>query len=152
MPELKMRFLLINGPNLNTLGKRDPKFYGKTTLPKIVEAVEKRGKELGVQIDAFQSNVEGELINFVHQNAHKANAIIINGGAFTHYAYALRDALADAGKPVAEVHLSNIYAREEFRQRSVIAPIAVGQISGFGWRGYLAALELLVAMSKERGK
>ncbi|MSQ32340.1 MAG: type II 3-dehydroquinate dehydratase [Dehalococcoidia bacterium] len=143
-----MKILLINGPNLNNLGKRDTGIYGNTTLPVIVAAVKKRAKELKVQVADYQSNVEGDLIDFIQDESASADAIIINPGAFTHYAYALRDALVDADKPIAEVHLSNVYSREDFRHKSVIAPIAVGQIAGFGWRGYIAALELLVDRAK----
>ena len=143
-----MKILLINGPNLNNLGKRDTLIYSNTTLPEIITAVKKKAKELKVQVADYQSNVEGDLIDFIQSESPSADAIIINPGAFTHYAYALRDALVDAGKPIAEVHISNVYSREDFRHKSVIAPIAVGQIAGFGWRGYIAALEMLVDRAK----
>lgn len=143
-----MKILLINGPNLNNLGKRDTSIYGSATLPVIISHVKKKAKELKVQVVDYQSNVEGDLIDFIQNESASADAIIINPGAFTHYAYALRDALVDTDKPIAEVHLSNVYSREDFRHKSVIAPIAIGQIAGFGWRGYIAALEMLVDRAK----
>jgi 3-dehydroquinate dehydratase-2 len=146
-----MRILLINGPNLNLLGTRQPEVYGSTTLDDIVDRVTGRAKELGVQIDAFQSNVEGEIVDFIQANARTADGIIINAGALTHYSLAVRDAFEAIQKPFVEVHISNIYAREEFRHHSVFADIAVGQITGLGWRGYLAALESLVGILKDRG-
>ena len=139
-----MKILVINGPNLNILGKRNQKLYGKKTLADIETALKKQGEDLGVEIVSFQSNHEGKLIDFIQSNAPQAEGIIINPGAFTHYSYALRDALADTGLPVIEVHLSNIYAREDWRSKSIIAPIARGQISGLGWRGYISALRILV--------
>ncbi|MBI2867565.1 MAG: type II 3-dehydroquinate dehydratase [Chloroflexi bacterium] len=138
-----MKILLVNGPNLNRLGRRDPKHYGSLTLAEVVGRVERRAKELGATIKHFQANGESEIIDFLQSTSKDAKGVIINPGALTHYGYSLRDALADTGLPVVEVHLSNIYAREEWRHKSVIAPIALGQVSGFGWRGYIAALELL---------
>src|SRR3990172_3920949 len=147
-----MKILLINGPNLNLLGSRQPEVYGSTTLKDIVDRVSQRAKERGVSVDAFQSNVEGKIVEFIQENAPAADGIIINAGALTHYSLALRDAFEAVQKPVVEVHISNIYAREEFRHHSVFADIAVGQITGLGWRGYLAALESLVGILKERGE
>ena len=138
-----MRILIIHGPNLNLLGRREEAFYGKVTLPEINSRLKKKAEELGVEIETFQSNSEGALIDFIQSS--KADGIIINPGALTHYGLSLRDALADTSLPIIEVHLSNIYAREEWRHKSVIAPIAKGQISGLGWRGYIAALEALVS-------
>lgn len=138
-----MKVLVINGPNLNMLGKRDPTHYGTKTLEEINAALRERARALGVEIETFQSNHEGFLIDFIQEHAAGADGIIINPGALTHYGLSLRDALADAGLPVIEVHLSNIHAREDFRRRSVIAPVARGQISGQGWQGYVAALEML---------
>lgn len=140
-----MRILVINGPNLNLLGKRQPQVYGTRTLEEINGLLKKRATELGLELTFFQSNSEGSLIDFIQAEAPHASAIIVNPGALTHYGLSLRDALADAGIPIVEVHISNIYAREEWRAKSVIAPIAKGQISGLGWRGYLMALETLAA-------
>jgi len=141
-----MKILVISGPNLNMLGnKREQAVYGDETLAEIDSLIKKRGQELGVEILPFQSNSEGALIDFIQTVAPQSDAIIINPGALTHYGLSLRDALADSALPVIEVHISNIYAREEWRHKSVIAPIARGQISGLGWRGYIAALEILAA-------
>ena len=144
-----MRFLLINGPNLNTLGKRRPEIYGSLTLQEIEERVAQRGVELGIDVRAFQSNHEGAIIDFIQAEAEEAKAIIINPGALTHYGLSLRDALEACGLPFIEVHLSNIHAREPFRRRSVMADIAQGQIAGQGWRGYILALEALAALVGE---
>ena len=140
-----MRILVIHGSNLNMLGKREAAIYGDKTLAEIDNLVEKRARELGVEVLCFQSNSEGALIDFIQAEAPKANAIIINPGAFTHYGLSLRDALVDSALPVIEVHISNIYAREVWRHKSVSAPIARGQISGLGWRGYIIALEIMAA-------
>ncbi len=145
-----MRILLINGPNLNLLGRRQPEIYGSITLKDIVEAVTRRAAELGAAIEAFQSNVEGDIVGFIQEEAPSADGIIINAGALTHYSLALRDVFEAVQKPVVEVHISNIYAREEFRHHSVVADIAVGQISGLGWRGYIAALDSLVGILKDQ--
>jgi len=143
-----MKILVIHGPNLNILGKRDPTLYGSQPLAEINALLERRAQELGVEVVPFQSNSEGALIDFIQSQAAQAVGIVINPGALTHYGLCLRDALADSALPVIEVHLSNIYAREEWRHKSVIAPVARGQISGLGWKGYIAALEILVAESK----
>lgn len=138
-----MIILIINGPNLNLLGKRNKSLYGDKTLTSINNMLKKEGKSLGVDAVTFQSNSEGKLIDFIQENYARAEGIIINPGALTHYGLSLRDTLTDTGLPVIEVHLSNIYAREEWRAKSVIAPIAKGQICGFGWRGYISALRIL---------
>jgi len=141
-----MKILVINGPNLNKLGSRQVSLYGDKTLAEIEALVEKAASELGVDVEMFQSNHEGSLVDFIQENAPGATGIVINPGALTHYGISLRDALADTCLPVIEVHLSNIYAREEFRRESVFAPIARGQITGLGWRGYIAALEIMAAL------
>jgi 3-dehydroquinate dehydratase II len=143
-----MKILVVNGPNLNMLGKRDKSVYGVKSLAKINAILKKEGQSLGAEIVPFQSNGEGEIIDFLQENYADANGIIINPGALTHYGLSLRDALIDTKLPVIEVHLSNIYAREDWRANSVIAPIAKGQISGFGWRGYVTALQILIAEQK----
>ncbi len=144
-----MRVLLINGPNLNLLGRRDPDLYGAVTLKEIEDAARERGKALGAEVECFQSNSEGALIDFIQERTEGAAGIVINAGALTHYGLSLRDALADSRLPVVEVHISNIQARERWRARSVVTPVAVGQIAGLGWKGYLSALELLVDRIKE---
>ncbi|UCC59557.1 MAG: type II 3-dehydroquinate dehydratase [Dehalococcoidia bacterium] len=141
-----MRILVIHGPNLNMLGSRQVSIYGDKTLEEIDSLLEKAASELGGEIEIYQSNHEGMLVDFIQEKSPGATGIIINPGALTNYGLSLRDALADTALPVIEVHLSNIYAREEFRQQSVIAPIARGQITGLGWRGYIAALEIMAAL------
>ena len=139
-----MRILLINGPNLNRLGHRDPAVYGTPTLAEIEDAFTARVKERGAECVCFQANGEGQIIDFLQgEIPNGVDGIVINPGALTHYGLSLRDALQDVGAPIVEVHLSNIHAREEFRRRSVIAPIARGQMTGFGWRAYLWALDFL---------
>jgi 3-dehydroquinate dehydratase-2 len=137
--------LVLHGPNLNMLGRREPHIYGTTTLADINTALRRRGEAVGVHIICIQSNHEGELVEAVQTHGWEAAGIIINPGALTHYGLSLRDALAMVSAPIIEVHLSNVYQREAFRHTSVIAPIARGQITGLGWRGYLLALEWLLA-------
>jgi 3-dehydroquinate dehydratase-2 len=139
-----MKILVIHGPNLNMLGRREPDIYGHTTLAQIDDALRERATAAGVTLLAFQSNHEGALIDFLQAEGWDADGIIINPGALTHYGLALRDALASLSAPIVEVHLSNVYRREPFRHTSVVAPIATGQIAGLGWRGYLLALEWLL--------
>ena len=145
-----MKILLIHGPNLNMLGKRDRAIYGDKTLAELESLVKEKAQELGADVLTFQSNSEGRLIDFIQAESPEAEGIIINPGALTHYGLSLSDALADSALPVIEVHLSNIHAREEWRHKSVIAPIARGQICGRGWQGYINAVEILVAELKER--
>jgi 3-dehydroquinate dehydratase-2 len=139
-----MKILIIDGPNLNILGKRDPALYGGESLDAINERVRDRAGELGVEVEFFQSNHEGAIVDYLQASSATASAIVINAGALTHYGLSLRDALVDAALPTVEVHLSNVHAREEFRRRSVISSVAIGQIAGLGWRGYVYALEFLV--------
>lgn len=139
-----MKILVVNGPNLNMLGRRDPGTYGATSLAEIEERIGEAAGELGVEVELFQSNHEGAIVDFLQRSAGGASGILINAGALTHYGLSMRDALADAGLPVVEVHISNIHAREEFRRHSVIAPLAVGQIAGLGWRGYVYGLRFMV--------
>ena len=136
--------LLINGPNLTRLGQRNPDLYGSTTLGDVESAVSARASELGAEVEAFQSNHEGAIVAFIQERGGDADGVIINAGALTQVGYSILDALIDSGLPVIEVHISNIHAREEFRRRSVIAPYALGQIAGLGWRGYVFALEGLM--------
>ena len=145
-----MRILLINGPNLNLLGTRNPEVYGSMTLQNIVDRVTQRGEQLDAEIVPFQSNSEGAIIDFIQANAPGADGVLINAGAFTHYSLAIRDAFEAVQKPFVEVHISNVHAREEFRHHSVLADIAVAQVAGLGWRGYIAALDSLVGILKER--
>jgi 3-dehydroquinate dehydratase-2 len=144
-----MRILLINGPNLNMLGTREPEIYGHDTLDDVVARVQTKAKELGVEISALQSNHEGAIVDFIQQNQMTADGLIINPGAFGHYSYAIRDALSGSNLPAVEVHISNVHARERFRERMVLSAVCKGVITGLGWRGYVFALEVLVASAKE---
>jgi 3-dehydroquinate dehydratase-2 len=136
-----MKLLVINGPNLNLLGQREPEVYGHTTLDDIEKQVRAKAAELSVEVDFRQSNHEGELVGWIQSAKTDHDVILLNAGAYTHTSIALRDAIAACGVPTIEVHLSNVYAREEFRHRSVIAPVCLGQIAGFGPFSYLMALE-----------
>jgi 3-dehydroquinate dehydratase-2 len=142
-----MNILIIHGPNLDILGKRDKNLYGELTLKEINSLIKNKAKEQNLNIDFFQSNFEGEIIEKIHQAMDgNVDGIIINPAAFTHYSIAIRDAIEAITIPVIEVHLSNIYSREDFRSKSVIAPVCKGQITGFGYNSYLLALEMLRLM------
>jgi 3-dehydroquinate dehydratase-2 len=134
------RILVVNGPNLNLLGKREPEVYGTETLDELNGKLADMARELGVEVSFFQSNSESEIIDYLHKEGFDADGLIINPGALTHYSYALRDAIAAVGIEAVEVHMSNIYAREEFRRKSVMAPVCTGHLVGFGFYGYAMAL------------
>ncbi len=140
-----MTILVVNGPNLNLLGQREPAVYGAATLADIERAVRARAAELGAEIDFFQSNSEGGLIDYLQARGPQSAGVILNGAGYTHTSVALRDCIAALPVPVVEVHISNIHAREEFRRVSLTAPVARGIISGLGPRGYVLALEYLAA-------
>lgn len=140
-----MTILLLNGPNLNLLGTRQTNVYGATTLSEIEALTREHARKVGYELDALQSNHEGELIDAIHSAKGNAQGIILNAGAYTHTSVALMDAISSVELPVVEVHLSNIHAREEFRHHSYIAPVALGQIAGFGPQGYILAVDALVS-------
>ena len=141
--ESELKVLLINGPNLNLLGQRQPEIYGSTTLKDIEEKVSKRARELEVDLRCFQSNHEGAIVDFLQQEGPTASGIIINPGALTHYSYTLRDALEAIDRPTIEVHITNIHGREWFRRRTVTGDAADAVIAGLGPHGYIVALEAL---------
>ena len=144
------KILVLHGVNLNMFGKRDPAQYGTITLDEINRRLEELGKELGCRVETFQTNFEGAICEKIHQaHIEQVDAILINAGAWTHYSVALRDALAILKVPIVEVHMSNIHAREEFRHFSVVAPLAKGQIAGFGVHSYLLGLRAAVELLKE---
>ena len=138
-----MRILVINGPNLNMLGKREPEHYGRETLESIEKLLVTKAQELGCELAFFQSNHEGALIDFIQKEAPLSDGILINPGALTHYGYSLHDGLVDSGLPVVEVHLSNIHAREEWRRLSVMADVTIRQIAGFKAESYSLGLVAL---------
>jgi 3-dehydroquinate dehydratase-2 len=140
-----MKIAVVNGPNIDVLGKREPGVYGTITLADIEARVRAAAGTTGVEVEFFQSNSEGAIIDYLHQLEGAVAGLIINPAALTHYSIAVRDALAFLSMPIIEVHLSNIYAREPFRHQSITAGVATGQISGLGWRGYLLALQWLVS-------
>ena len=139
-----MRILVINGPNLNMLGRRETEHYGADTLESIEQELTEKGKALGCKLTFFQSNHEGSIIDFIQEKASGSDGILINPGALTHYGYSLHDALVDCGLPVVEVHLSDIHTREEWRRISVISDIVIKQIAGLKVQSYLLGLEALV--------
>ncbi|MFQ5532464.1 MAG: type II 3-dehydroquinate dehydratase [Candidatus Methylomirabilales bacterium] len=147
-----MRVLVLNGPNLNLLGAREPGIYGTMTLRELEEEVRRVAETRGVEVQFFQSNQEGVLIDRLHQARDWADAVLLNGGGLTHTSVSLRDAVVAVGVPVIEIHLSNVHARERFRHRSLIAPVAVGQIIGFGPFSYLLGLEAAIHVVKQKGR
>ena len=154
---MPLKVLVLHGPNLNLLSTREPDVYGTLTLTEVNlrlrdYAAQQHAAGLPtVALRTFQSNSEGAIIDAIHEAQSWADGIVINPGAYTHTSYAIRDAIAAVGLPTVEVHLSNVYAREEFRRKSVIAPVCVGQISGFGWRSYLLGLEALRQLLDDQG-
>ena len=143
------KILVINGPNLNLLGKREPEIYGEHSLEELNENLKDLAEDLQLELVFYQSNVEGEIINYLHEHGPNVDGIIINPGALTHYSYALRDAVAGIGTATVEVHLSNVFSREEFRGKSVIAPVCVGSITGFGFYGYAMAVSFFADILEE---
>lgn len=143
-----MKIFVIHGPNLNLLGTREPEVYGATTLDEINDSVVALARELGVEVECFQSNHEGEIVDVIHRAGKEGSGIIINPGALTHYSYSLHDALKSVKIPAVEIHISNIHAREAFRRNSVTAAAAAGIISGFGPEGYLLALRAVLKLIK----
>lgn len=142
------RIMIINGPNLNLLGMREPNVYGSETLESINEEIAQKAQDMGVAVDFFQSNSEGEIIGEIHKAVSEYDGAVINAGAYTHYSYAIHDAIKAVKKPFVEVHMSNIHAREEFRNKSVIAPACAGQICGLGKMSYILGLEAVVSLIK----
>lgn len=140
--------LVLHGPNLNLLGTREPGVYGRTSLAEVDRLVRQHGRQRGIRVECRQSNVEGQLIDWLQGAAREGFlGVVLNPGAFTHYSIALRDAVAAIAVPVVEVHLSNVHGREEFRRHSVIAPVARGQIAGFGPQSYVLGLDALLALA-----
>ncbi len=143
---------IINGPNLNSLGKRDQKIYGNLTMEEMNYKIESFAKKESIELIIKQSNFEGEIIEFIQRNSSKLNGLIINPAAYTHYSYAIADALRDCPIPVVEVHLSNIFSREDFRGKSVTAPACIGQIAGFGFQSYILAIHALQDFLKKKSE
>jgi 3-dehydroquinate dehydratase-2 len=142
-----MKILFLNGPNLNLLGTREPEVYGKTTLKDIEAKVRERAGKFGAEIDFRQTNLEGELVAWIQQSKGNFDVIVLNAAAYTHTSIALRDAISAVGVPTIEIHLSNVHAREEFRHKSLIAPVCKGQILGFGATSYVLAVEAAVTVN-----
>tara|TARA_Y100000758_G_scaffold299984_1_gene263356 strand:+ start:724 stop:1170 length:447 start_codon:yes stop_codon:yes gene_type:complete len=147
-----MKILLVNGPNLNNLGERDVNYYGSSTLTSILENLSETASSLDVEIKHFQSNQEGNIVDFLQSERDGSDGLIINGGALTHYGLSLRDAVLDAGIPFVEIHISNIHSRDGYRRHSVVEDIAVGQIAGLGVKGYEYALQLIVQHVRSQKK
>ena len=147
-----MKILLVNGPNLNNLGERDVNYYGSSTLTSILENLSEIASSLDVDIKHFQSNQEGNIVDFLQSERDGSDGLIINGGALTHYGLSLRDAVLDAGIPFVEIHISNIHSRDGYRRHSVVEDIAVGQIVGLGVKGYEYALQLIVQHVRSQEK
>lgn len=143
-----MKICIFNGPNLDLLGVREPEVYGTTTLAEVEEMCRKKAAELGIEVEFRQTNHEGRLIDWLHEARESASGVVINPAAFTHYSYALREAVSAIGLPVIELHISNIYAREEWRAHSVISGVASGVVAGLGVKGYEVALEALFDLIK----
>jgi 3-dehydroquinate dehydratase-2 len=143
-----MKILFLNGPNLNLLGQREPEVYGRATLADVEAKVRERAAKLGVEVDFRQSNMEGELVAWIQQAKGKFAVIVLNAAAYTHTSIALRDAISATGIPTIEIHLSNVHAREEFRHKSIIAPVCRGQICGFGVDSYVLAVEAAVNVAE----
>lgn len=139
-----MKILYLNGPNLNLLGQREPGTYGRVTLAEIESRVRVKAQAVQAQVEFLQSNSEAEIIGWIHGSRGQYDVIVLNAGAFTHTSIAIRDAIAAVGVPTIEIHLSNVHAREDFRRHSMIAPVCVGQVTGFGYLSYLAALDIAV--------
>lgn len=139
-----MKILVINGPNLNLLGEREPGIYGDDTYESLCEMIMDKADDMSIKCEVFQSNHEGAIIDKLHAARTAFDGVVLNAGAFTHYSYAIRDAISAIRIPVVEVHISNVFARDEFRKNSVIAPVCKGSISGFGFSSYFLAMDALV--------
>ena len=148
----KMKIMVLNGPNLNMLGVREVGIYGSESYADLEALIENYASEKGIEATVIQSNSEGEIIDFIHHSLGNYDAIIINPGAYTHYSYAIRDALASVNLPAVEVHISNVYKREEFRHKSITAPACTGQIACLGFRGYLLAMDYLLEEASTSAK
>lgn len=147
-----MKIMVINGPNINMLGIREPGIYGENSYQDLEKRVEEHAESVGAEAIVLQSNGEGEIIDFIHHAMSSCDAIVINPGAYTHYSYAIYDALKAVNMPVVEVHISNIHKRDEFRRRSVTAPACIGQICGLGFEGYCLAIDYLVGEAKKNAE